>query len=340
MKNNYLSIVILFSLQLSSSYAYIASIALWKKGDKQVIVFGDVHMSGEIDICHRQSLTPFIEQLAKQQTKTDIILEQIPEEWLKKKKNLICLNSISEYAYNHQLQEGALSFVLGDVRRLFPSFDQIDDIDHLFMRLINKESDRAIRMLNILRENQVDNSELLSDLRKVQLNFNSFKNKVTNKEVRHFFSDVEYKAEDLINKFEFFFKQYKRDGKITVDSQEFIFPAGTLVAAFLVAGKVDNFSKYMLNFLDHLYIKPIREDLTNAFFVKFVMASQNISDNTIIYVGHQHAISINRLLLAFGYTLIYNIEDLFSLDEFIGDPVSLKELGQVFRLFLKNIEPR
>lgn len=86
MIKKFIAIIILSNCWFNQSFSYIASVAVWKKSNKKVVILGDVHIEGESDVCHKQSLIPFLETLATRKKQTAFILEHQPEESVKKRK--------------------------------------------------------------------------------------------------------------------------------------------------------------------------------------------------------------------------------------------------------------
>ena len=334
-------ILILLISHASLSFCYITSIGLWKKGDKQVAVLGDVHLSGKEDVCHKQSLIPFLEELAKQQALTEFILEHQQEKKVKFDKNLKCLAYLSRYAYDHNLKHGSLEFNLADIRRIFPSFNQLSHVHNLVADMLYERSeDKIIFELKWLKKNSISAKKLFDDLDFIVTPINKFKLKSKNIQARQFFDDMIKKISELKN-MRTIFEPYNKELIIETKSEKYTLPAGSIAASLLGPSAQYNYSKPFLNSLLKFQIEPIRISLADVFFVESMIKSQERVNNSILYIGHGHAATINKLLISLDYNLIYEVGDVFfKVVEESGKfgSASLKDLDTLFRLFMKNME--
>ena len=178
--------LILCSIWFSPTFSYIASIALWKKGDKQVAVLGDVHEEGKTDVCHRSLLIPFFYQLSKQYKKTEVILEHQPEDVFESDQEYLCLLEMSRFAYHHNLQLGRLSFVLADIRKEFTYLSQGSRLYNFFL------GNDFIKKANyeIIIDDEMTNDKLFDEFDKAIKILNVFKSKLKDKQTKNYFDEL------------------------------------------------------------------------------------------------------------------------------------------------------
>ena len=341
MRRKSLLIAILILTHLASINSYIASIALWKKEDKLVAVLGDVHASGDADICHKQSVVPFLDKLANKPIATDFILEHQREHKVKSVSELMCISQISKYAYDHNFKNGRVEFKMSDIRRSFKSFQQMGHISLWIEDYINKKTDKGKDyLLRWLEKHSIALEKLHEDLEHAVIQIDKFKSKTKNIEVKQFFDDMIKNINELKKRLKII-EQYNQEIEVDINFNNYKFKTGSIGAAFFGLIKRYNFNEVILNSLLEFYLYPVRSDLADVFFVEKMMESQYKVDNTIIYVGNAHAGVINKLLLALGYNLIYETGDIFRSRNIVSEkyvPVSIKDLGNFFEFYLRKTE--
>ena len=326
--------LILSSTWFPPTFSYIASIALWKKDDKQVAVLGDVHQEVKADICHRSSFMPFLDRLSKSTQKTELVLEHLQESVVPEIEPA-CINAISEYAYKIGLTKGSFKFIMADIRQEFDISEKIRNVSLILFGNIGERFSNC----KSAQQNPLSNTYLLESIDSVIKIIDSLKIRVKNSEAKTFFELTKQDLLKLKNKLEILFNKYNQEVQLKIGQSKCILPAGSFAATIAKAAS-ENESREQL-YED--YIKPILGDLADVFFINAIIESQNRVANTLYYGGLNHTKAINRLLLSLGYELIYHIGDhevLFILPKADRDytPVNDKDLDYLFRMFTKNMK--
>ena len=303
---------------------------------------GDIHHREMADTCHKSSLIPFLDHLAKAQQKTEFVLEHISKEYAERTR-LPCIAEISSYAYKHDLIFGSLAFVLADIRWEFFSFNQSLLIHRIYF---GKNMDSQLYILSKLNNDLITNAQLLDELNRAIKIVNLFKSKVNNKEAKIYFEIEQQELLNLKNKLESFTKKYNGVDRIKLGNHYYAINKGTPISsieeAVQQAVKQKNDYWNTLTALLQEYVHPFIFEVPNVFFAKNVLESQNRVDSTIVYTGNNHAKSINKLLLSLGYEIIYHSDELGKMliksSEYNFSPVTDKDLDYLFRMFIKNME--
>jgi hypothetical protein len=288
-------------LWTSISFSYVASIALWQKGNKKIAIFGDIHEKNKPDICHRNLFTPFLAQMAEGNRKVEFILEHLLEEKVKGEKNPQCIRYLSQYAFEHQLKKGPLTFILSDIRNVLPGLGEMALC--VYLLLIQIAINNRVDLNNLLSPRTISTSVVLEEIKVVLDVIQELKKKTLRKEAQTFFTDMHQKLTKYYQDLDNFFKMYNGEaGIIDKEGKVFSFHAGSIMASFLYAIPTNN-SWDKLNHLINHYVKPIAYDIANSMFIRDIIESQERVDATLVYAGGAHTVVINRFLLDLGYTL-------------------------------------
>jgi hypothetical protein len=324
-------------LWTSFSLPYVTSAALWQKGNKKIGVFGDAHIKNEPDVCHRNLFMPFLEQLAEGNQKIEFILEHVLEESVKETKNPLCMEYFSQYAFEHKLKKGPLTFILSDIRSEFPAFNEI--VRGVYVLLLGLgTNDPNFIITGLQNSKKISTQEALEEVKAALDAIREFKKKVTLKEAQQFFNDIEQKLTKFYKKLGTFFKKYNHEATIAVGgTMHYTFSSGTIMASFLEAAEEGNFSEKTLNHLLNSYIEPVLGDIVNFAFIRDIMGSQERVDASLVYGGNAHTTIINRFLLDLGYTFnqTVSVGPIFQEPEAKVPPVTENELEKFFAAFLK-----
>jgi hypothetical protein len=295
-------VVILFSLLWAPlTFSYVRMAALWNKGPKRVGIFGDVHVVGEADVCHRDLFTPFLEQLAKKAKNTEFILEHFPQE--EETTNPACVEYLSQYAFKYRLKRDSLTFILGDIRSTLPGLATMVRIYFLLTRWRDKQFNLIWPRLEVLQKQPIAAQIVLDEIASILSILKIFNQTIDDNTISQFFEESEQQITAYFQALEEFFKKYNGQSGIKKKGQVAIFPKGSLVSSFLLAAKQDNYSQEAITDLLEQYFSPLLWDVANTMFVKDIIESQDRVDTTLVYVGAAHAALFNKLLSTFGYTL-------------------------------------
>ena len=86
---------------------------------------------------------------------------------------------------------------------------------------------------------------------------------------------------------------------------KYTLPKNSLVSAIQdTIGDLNNPRPTLIKLLKE-YANPLKDELADIFFIKYIVESQERVDNTVVYIGNRHTENINKALLEFGYTNIY-----------------------------------
>ncbi len=328
-----------FSMWSSVTLSYAISLALWVKGNKIVGTIGDYHKEGKKDICHKNLFSPFLEQLAKSDQESEIVLEHIFEEDLEPTSEKdICLDLFSRYAYQHGLKHGNLSFILSNFQVKLPALRKFLKYVFNFVLsfLINKYTDEDFK--SVVREN-VSTKELLDTIKVVLDLVKELKQTITNPGGKALLAQLEGSIKIYDARLKLLFLKHTHEVTLKAPSGfEITLKPGSVAAAFIEALQKGDLKDADISYVFKTYIDPAL-NLTEIGLIRDIIESQKRVNKTLVYAGAEHIKVVNKMLLELGYTPIAQPPLGFFLrgsffEGFEKQPIPSKELEDFFKLFL------